>query len=72
MSFEDFDRGRLASTVLAKQGIDLALVDVERHPVDGMIRAVVLVEIGDVDGSHVAVECTTRWRLIKFADSSPR
>ena len=43
MSFEDFDRGRLTSTVLAEQSINLTLVNMKRHPVNGVIRAIVLV-----------------------------
>ena len=39
---EDLDRRRLAGAVLAEQGVDLALVDVEAEPVDRPDRAVVL------------------------------
>ena len=45
VALEDLDRRRLAGAVLAEQGVDLALGDVEAEPVDGPDRPVVLAQV---------------------------
>ena len=48
------DGRRLAGAVRAEDAEDLALLDGERHAVDGRVRAVVLGELGDFDDVHAS------------------